>query len=1665
MKNRIRSLLLALITLLQIVPWSVMPVWSGDNGIDVSEMEVGKLYRAIFKTEEETGLPDICVFNESMWEFHTTVMKSSLPQDLIVKKMEEGDVVVYVTNEVWVSSENGDLDEYRYIEAHEIHILEKIEEEPVVPDDGLVRGEVGLVIDGEVVEKLTISKGEKTYVFTDLSDKIEGTPTYIWQMLIDRENNRWATVQDYVYPYAPVSDALIANACANDSVATLRCIVNQNGVSYVSGEVEIAVERTSTSNDKAGASDEILSVNDVQIPQMLSSRATNDAFQIVVNYVYWNNSPLAKDLHGQAAAETFTVTLYPGTTYEGEKKHPYVPGYKAYIRDDENGTREYEAQEDNGNVETHKYSLADPIVFEDESEGREVTVYYLPEIVPIIVHHHIQNLNDDGYTELRTTFTEGYSDYSVGDKLYLTEADYADIVGFNGLFYDNETRISSNGDTEINIYYDRNYYLVDFDLTAPDGSKGYGVMPLYVRYGTSLASLGVPTVQGYAFDSWTLTSVYNSTERVGDDGHIIVDKKEIDDPLIRALYSNTSASLSIKHNVSYKAEWRVATTSYTVAYWWQNADPTTDKDGKKIYEYSVWKTVSKTNKNPGDYVTATDLASFESSAPFDNIYGTVSEKIYFTYNADKSTMAFTKHEYYDSQGVQVKGDGSTVINVYYDRIDYELRFYYAMSSGSGDTAKYYIVGGSTYYFGAQGYGYDTNDEKDHLDRYIQTFLNDDTIGHITALPTYDNSDGRYTYGNLESKVNNVDYLYHYISFKAKYGADISKLWPVDVFDPVTRLQSNANGSDKNWPHLDAYVSAWNGEHHVYYSQTQPNQTIKGRYEILDHTLLWDYRSYGKENGVASEASKTVSYLCYWLNGSKTGWSIPSLFEYNLVLPGIDGTSQVITYNVYDNYDPAKSDANPATDLPKNHLHPSMEGFTKQGSISYERIAIPDGQNYQCAYRITFNYTRNSHALKFDDQYTRPVKENAVPYGTDLSQFASYEPAYPSALEKKAYTFGGWYMDEQCTVQYIFNKTMPDKTEHLYAKWVPTTWDVKIYQEDPKNAADAVLLKDIPDIAFGSILTSAQEPERTPPNDGRIFAGWYYMDGQNEERFDFHTMPIKQDYVIYAKWISEVPVPYTVRYVTIKDGNEIEIAEPTTGVSLADHNRFFIAKVDQELNQGYQTGYFPTVREMNVKMQDGENIITFEYVTGVEIPYQIQHVFQSDDLESIIGTDTLTLTWSETAGTDSVSQLTFAFNGLITYDSVIQRLTKMKYTTYQAERIWGVIMHMSPDAYNQRLILLAPAPSDTEEEILAKNTVVFNWSERYDMVPYEIHHRFENLDGSYTEIPQIQTYTAQYEEDNPQSINFNGLVMTVKGFEYLGNYETNHPNGNQNTTLITPTATQAGLIITVYYKREKYDYIVKYYDSETNEPIKAQKNLSDLYETEISILSVMEVIDGYDLANGNDIEQLIFDGQEIICYYTRQTVKYEYVQVGVGGSLTRYEEEVSFNHTPLGSIPLLAPGYVFDGWFSKDANGNLIEPEGATVDNGGEIRPNTAARADVGKTYTYYAVISPTSLTITNNITLDNGVPDWVTDGQGFIYTITGEGVSLRVAVIDSVTIKGLPAGSYTVTVENAWSWRYAEQSQNVVVSGAAQTVTFTYEAPYRNTNSGYYVTGQGSVTP
>ena len=356
MKKRILSLLMAAITILQLFSTFTLPTLAEDGAtISVEEMVVGKRYRAVIKTEAERGDLYMGVFgiSDGAPMAYSYVTRTTLPQELIIIKAEEFPGYVYVMNESWRSSETGNLDAYRYIEAAEIHILECLDAEPEPepepePDGSLIGGEVGLITEnGEAVSSLVLSKGEKLYVYTELSEKLEQKEmmSYSWQILLDRDNNRWAIIPDYIYPYAPVSEALFASVDMENG-AILRCIATSNGRNYVSGELNVSIAAQtgtmaytpmkamqsagySRSNGLSGAS--MMSTSTGTMARAAGdTRASDEAFQIVISYTFRHDTAV-EEIDGHEAANTFTVSLPAGASYKGDVTSPPVVGYKPYV--------------------------------------------------------------------------------------------------------------------------------------------------------------------------------------------------------------------------------------------------------------------------------------------------------------------------------------------------------------------------------------------------------------------------------------------------------------------------------------------------------------------------------------------------------------------------------------------------------------------------------------------------------------------------------------------------------------------------------------------------------------------------------------------------------------------------------------------------------------------------------------------------------------------------------------------------------------------------------------------------------------------------------------------------------------------------------------------------------------------------------------------------------------------------------------------------------------------------------------------------------------------------------------------------------------------------------------------------------------------------------------
>lgn len=161
----------------------------------------------------------------------------------------------------------------------------------------------------------------------------------------------------------------------------------------------------------------------------------------------------------------------------------------------------------------------------------------------------------------------------------------------------------------------------------------------------------------------------------------------------------------------------------------------------------------------------------------------------------------------------------------------------------------------------------------------------------------------------------------------------------------------------------------------------------------------------------------------------------------------------------------------------------------------------NGDSYNGA---KFYYDRNIYQIVFMNHGSKE-KELFKKYEQSIAD-AGYTPTAPANMQD--YTFGGWFDNQKCEGSaYVFTgKTMPAHHLTLYAKWVPKTYTVTVYDVDRTTVIKTF------DVPMGGTIPENQMPEVTLGT-GDSFLGW--MDMQDHMPFHFDTR-IHRDYKLYAK---------------------------------------------------------------------------------------------------------------------------------------------------------------------------------------------------------------------------------------------------------------------------------------------------------------------------------------------------------------------------------------------------------------------------------------------------------------------------------------------------------------------------------------------------------------------
>lgn len=526
----------------------------------------------------------------------------------------------------------------------------------------------------------------------------------------------------------------------------------------------------------------------------------------------------------------------------------------------------------------------------------------------------------------------------------------------------------------------------------------------------------------------------------------------------------------------------------------------------------------------------------------------------------------------------------------------------------------------------------------------------------------------------------------------------------------------------------------------------------------------------------------------------------------------------------------------------------MEGFTYDHGTDGDGNPLPSNPGKAGKWSgAKFYYKRNSYDLVFISNNTE-VKTSKVKFEAALgtSGGESFVPAYPSNFEPNAFEFAGWYQDPEGVKPVDWNAKMPAASVTVYAKWAPKTHTVKTFltkekieENDPIDTWD--------NVPHGTAVTNTPAD---PQNGSYVFVGWFYMDGNVEKAFDF-SMPVVKDLNLYAKWSSNTLVTYTIYY---KSG-DIEIAEPTTGSALAGTTLTFEAKTGDELNKDYQSGYFPNTGSHSLTMDiNGNNEFTFVYVAKEKVGYTVRYLEK--------GTENV-LHQEKTAETS---------NAIIT-EKFVQ------------------ISGYAPDAYQKRLVLSA-----TE----AENVITF-WYTKDDVhAPVQIVHWTQNIAGEgYTEYQSSTNLNGEIGQ------TYMGTPLTIPGFTY--NAEKSNASGE---------LTANGLELNLYYDRVKYSYTVRYVDAaDNNKDIDPAANVTGEGLFGAQVIGSQKEFNGYMPADNEPAQKSIIIGtgtNEIIFYY----YPCYYISHVRSGS-SNNTDTIRLTGSKANLTAEVTPGYLYGGAFDDE----------------------------------------------------------------------------------------------------------------------------------------------------
>lgn len=890
---------------------------------------------------------------------------------------------------------------------------------------------------------------------------------------------------------------------------------------------------------------------------LIAEAADGDTVTVTVNYVYKSNSAMV--------AQPYTAQIAKGAAFKKTIEVPYLFNY-SIPNDQAVGLGSGIKLEKN--TVTNKYSLG----FDLPAVNEDITVnlYYVAGQAQYTVKHYYQNLENDKYSfgrEVELT----------GDIDAYTEAVADSKPGFVCLGVP-QTTVAADGTTVVEIYYDREYYTVTFDVSGGIN----GPEPIYAKYGTKFNTEDItsPTRVGYKFMGWKDVSNTDAETLNGD--------------------------VEITENVTYTAQWvaEKGQADYTIVLWGQNAN---DNEYSYLGSAKAWGNVgNQVTWNEDTLIshvhtddcweltcskeahTHSDACGLKCTHTHDlTCYGLSANASAVNPNNETAWWCDSEPEsYFEQLGLQ---DGY----LYYDdenaryasKDNYYLRYdgkYYSLSQAQFNKLKGTQVGSTT-----DG----TSNNPDYYYKYeIKT----------DGIPcTHTHTDACYACGKTEhthdSKCGTLKCGLN--DTPKKYMRDIqpdSNLWTLKKSETVT---VDANGSTVLNVYFDRTEFTLTFKYGRNGNETETikdrwGANVKARFDAIETNAKKARPGYNLQGWLDSTTSKYTNNVMIMPQVNKTltaNYNTSStkntMTYYAADLNG--DYQEIFTIVFYGNRFTVTADE-----------YYEWEGFTINKSRSTEIGNSCNGAK--------FYYDRNTYKLEFYSasnnkaEKTENVKYQATLGGYDYTPVNKPDTVEPDAI------FVGWYQNPECTGEPfdLSAHVMPSHDIALYAKWVNGLFTVKTFTDktmttpytyDGYNGVQENIVK-------YTLATAPADPEMN----GYQFIGWFYKDGEAEKPFSF-TMPITKDYDLYPKFSEPKIINYTVHYY--KQGTTDKVADDSTKSVMIGTTVTEKAKMGTELNlvePGMQNKYYPTNTSTSVTINQIDQEITFFYTKATSVQYTVYY---------------------------------------------------------------------------------------------------------------------------------------------------------------------------------------------------------------------------------------------------------------------------------------------------------------------------------------------------------------------------------------------------------------------------------------------------------------------------